>query len=88
MFVIHTKKSASENPLFSCEVPLFYGTILSWMEYQPKLNGKYKPFLHCISSFKVLLIDTGTCSFMSCCLTLALTSADITFYNILELHST
>ena len=23
-----------------------------WMEYQPKSNEKYVPFLHCISSFE------------------------------------
>ena len=50
------------------------------------------PFLHCISSFEGTsyksLYDTATSSIISCCFTLAFTSADIIFHKFLELHST
>ena len=60
------------------------------MEYQPKLNAKYMPVLYCISSFEGAsnekLHDT-TSPFVSRCLFWLFTSADMTFYKILELHS-
>ena len=59
------------------------------MKYQPKLNEKYMPFLHCISSFEGTsykhLKDTATSSFISC-FTLDFTSVDIIFHKFLELH--
>ena len=47
----------SKTPLTS-PVPLSYNAMEntgpngSWMEYQPKLNQKYIPFLSCISNFE------------------------------------
>ena len=51
----------------------------------------YACLVHCISSFedasfKKYMIDTATSSFVSCCFLSAFTSADIIFYNFLELH--
>ena len=61
------------------------------MEYQAKLNEKYTSVLQCISSFEGTsygkLQDTATSSFVCSCFISAFTSADITFYNFLELHS-
>ena len=70
------------------------------MEFQAKLNEKYTPVLHCISSFEGIpfkkLRDTATSScipppspssVISCCFSSAFTSADIIFHNFLELHS-
>ena len=49
------------------------------------------PFSHCISSFEGTsykkLQVTAISSFISCCFTSALTSADITFYKFLEVYS-
>ena len=61
------------------------------MECNSKFNEKCMPVLHCISSFEGTyrkLQDTDTSSFVSCCFTSAFTSADIIFYNFLELQST
>ena len=48
--------------------------------------------VHCISNFECTsynkIQDTAISSFISCCFTSAFTSADITFYNFLEPHST
>ena len=32
--------------------PIFEQKVSSWMEYQPRLNGKYMPALHYILSFE------------------------------------
>ena len=62
------------------------------MEYEPKLNEKYTLILYCILSFEGApyqnVKDTATSSFITCCFTLAFTSADIIFHKILEFHST
>ena len=59
------------------------------MKYQPKLNEKHMPFLHCISSFEGTsykhLKDIANSSFISC-FTLDFTSADIIFHKFVELH--
>ena len=62
------------------------------MEYKPKLNEKCTPILHCVSNFEgtsyTVLQDTASMSFISCCFPSAFTSADIIFYNFMELYST
>ena len=69
--------------------PCSWGTISRWIEYQPKSNEKCTHFLatlptHCTLYFihflKVILAQK---SFI-----LAVTSGDIIFHKILELHST
>ena len=54
------------------------------MEYQAKLNEKYVPVLHSVSSFEGTssekLRDTATSFFIYCCFT----SADIIFYKFSE----
>ena len=57
------------------------------MEYQPKLNKKHIPFLHCISSFEGYIKDTATSSFIYCSFILSFTLADIVFHKFLEFHS-
>ena len=59
------------------------------MECHSKLDEQRMPFLRCISSFDgsyKKLKDTATNLFVSC-FTSAFTSADIIFYNFLELCS-
>ena len=57
-----------------------------------KIKWKYTSFLHCISSFEgtshIFFYNTVTSSFSSYCFTSVFTSADVIFYNFLELHST
>ena len=56
------------------------------MEYQAKLNVKYTPVLHCISSFEGTSYKKShdtTSPFVSCCFTLVFTC--ISKYDILEL---
>ena len=57
-----------------------------------KIKWKYKPVLHCISSFEgtshKFFYNTATRSFSSYCFTSIFTSADVIFHNILEFHST
>ena len=71
-------------------LPPFLRTLSGLMEYQPKLNQKYTPFLHCISSFEGIwnFIRYGYQFFYFYYFTFAFTLADIFFHNFLELHST
>ena len=60
-------------------------------EIPTKIKKKYTLFLYCISSFEGIpykyLEDSTTSSYIFYCLTLVFTSsADIIFYNSLELH--
>ena len=74
-------------------IPLFLTDNIKsiWMEYQAKINEKYRPVLQCISSFEGTsykkLQDIAITSFISCCFTSVFTSADInftTFQNLIQ----
>ena len=77
---------------FFCQVkkanPCSKRPILSWMEYQEKLNEKYTLVLHCISSFEGTSyknlqdnIVVFPVIFISCCFISTFTSGDVVFYN-------
>ena len=59
------------------------------MEYKAKSNETYMPVYSASQALKVLLIklQNAATSLISCCFTLSLTLADLTFYNFLELFT-
>ena len=62
----------------------------TWMEYQTKLNEKYMSILHCIPSFEEgtsdRKLEVQLLVFVCFCFTSSFKSADIIFYNFLELN--
>ena len=59
------------------------------MEHRPKFKKTTRPFYLVFQGLKVLFTksSSATSSFISYCVTLAFTSADIIFHNFLELQS-
>ena len=59
------------------------------MEYQPKSNEKYKPFLRCIWSFEGTShnnLDAATWSFISCCFMLDFTLPQVAYPCLIKYH--